>query len=359
MNSRPAASFAHLIRSQESGLIAVILVLGALLTWLGGSVQIKERDPQTGRVIGVVEVNKFLQPANLDIVLKNCSWIAIMAVGATILIISGGIDLSVGAAYCLAAVCGALVFRSFGPEGAGAGSPGLGVALGVLTCLGVGLSCGLVNGALVVGLKVHPFIITLGTMSVFRGLAFLCTSGQTVTGFTPGFGQAMRATWADFTIWPIAILMLVVVIGHVFLTRMIVGRELFAIGGNETAARYAGVRVGPVRVLAFVLAGAAAGIAAVVTLGVFGAADSSTGPGYELDVIAAAVVGGASLSGGRGTALGALLGAIVIQLIANGMVILGIDQNYTRIIQGAVIIAAVVLDRLTLRFGARQMALPA
>lgn len=133
------------------------------------------------------------------------------------------------------------------------------------------------------------------------------------------------------------------------------GRGIYAVGGNETASLFSGLQVGRIKVIVFILAGLTAGVAAVITLGVFGSADSSTGRGYELDVIAAAVVGGASLSGGRGTALGAVLGAIVIQLIANGIVILEIDQNYTEIIKGAVIILAVVLDRFSTTLSERRL----
>ncbi len=340
---------------QESGLILVILLLALVLSVLGGSVQLKQRDPDTGRVIDTTTVNKFLQSANLDNILKNCSWIAIMAVGATILIVCGGIDLSIGASYCLAAVCGAMVLRHFGPDGPAAGGNALGLALGIAGALAVGAACGLVNGALIVGLRVHPFIITLGTMSIYRGVAFIATQAQAVTGYPPALGTALRATWLDFTVGPIVVMLVVVLLGRVVLTNLIVGRELFAVGGNEIAAHYSGVRVGRVKLLAYTLAGLSAGIAAVVTLGVFGSADSSTGRGYELDVIAAAVVGGASLSGGRGAALGALLGTIVIQLIANGTVILGVDQNYTEIIKGAVIIAAVVLDQMAGRLSARRL----
>jgi len=344
------------LRAKETGLVAVILLLGALLAAFGGSITRKTRDPQTGVVTGQVEVNKFLQKANLDIIIKNSSWTAVMAVGATILIISGGIDLSIGSIYCLAAVSGAMFLRAFGPTGGGADSAGGWVVLGgiALTIL-VGMACGLANGAMVVLLRVHPFIITLGTMSIFRGIAFVTTKAQAVTAYPPIFGEVFRHTVYDFTLVPIGIVLLVVLAGYVFLQHAVSGRFVYAVGGNETASLFSGIRVSRIKVLVFALAGLTGGVAAVISLGIFGSADSSTGRGYELDVIAAAVVGGASLSGGRGTALGALLGALVIQLIANGIVILRIDQNYTEIIKGAVIILAVVLDRLSTSMGERRL----
>jgi ribose transport system permease protein len=347
------ATLSKIIRAKETGLVAVILLLALLLTVFGGTVRRRIPDPNDPSRTTQVEVNKFLQRANIDQNLKNCSWIAIMAVGVTVVIIAGGIDLSIGASYCLAAVAGALVLRGAWIDTTP--SPGWFVPAGILVCLLVGTLCGLANGAMVTMLRVHPFIITLGTMSIFRGIAFVSTTGQSVTDFPPWFGDTVRATLGEFTIAPLIVMLLVVVAGEVYLRHMAAGREVYAVGGNELAARFSGVRVSRIKLTVFTIGGFSAGVAAVVTLGIFGSADSSTGRGYELDVIAAAVVGGASLSGGRGTALGALLGALVIQLIANGIVILKIDQAYTEIIKGAVIILAVVLDRFSASLSERRL----
>jgi ribose/xylose/arabinose/galactoside ABC-type transport system permease subunit len=346
-----AGAYKRIFKAKETGLLLVILLLGTLLSIFGGTITQKVRDPQSHKVVAQREINKFLQPANIDSVIKNASWTAVMAVGLTILIISGAIDLSIGAIYCLAAVAGALLMQWLGPSGAHSGTPTALVALaGIILTLAVGVLCGLANGGMVVLLRVHPFIVTLGTMSIFRGIAFVITQGQAVTNFPESFGTISRTTIHDFTLMPMIVLACVVLVGHVFLKHTVHGRGVYALGGNETACIFSGLNVGRIKLLVFTLAGLTGGIAAVITLGIFGSADSSTGRGYELDVIAAAVVGGASLTGGRGTALGALLGALVIQLIANGIVILEIDQNYTEIIKGAVIILAVVLDRLSARF---------
>lgn len=346
----------NVFRAKETGLIVVILVLGTLLAVFGGSVSVRQRDPATGRVTGQVQVNKFLQRANFDNILKNCSWTAVMAVGATALIISGGIDLSIGSIYCLAAVSGAMLLRWLGPSGPHpAVSAAWVVPLGIFVTVAVGALCGLTNGLMVVLLRVHPFIITLGTMSIFRGIAFVTTRAQAVTDYPPAFGEVFRGTVYELTVIPIGIIVLVALFGGVFLRDTVTGRGVYAVGGNEVASLFSGLRVGRIKAIVFVLAGLTGGIAAVISLGIFGSADSSTGRGYELDVIAAAVVGGASLSGGRGSALGAVLGAIVIQLIANGIVILEIDQNYTEIIKGAVIIVAVMLDRFSATLGERRL----
>lgn len=341
--------------AQEFGLVAVIIALCILLSALGGTVQKRQRNPQTGEVTQV-EVNKFFQHANIDNVLKYCSWTAVMAVGATILIIAGGIDLSIGAIYCLAAVSGALFLRAFGETGPFAGgSPGVVTAAGIALTVVVGGLCGAANGLLVVLLRVHPFIITLGTMLIFRGIAFVTTKAQAITDFPAEFGTVFRGTCFEITYFPLVLMLGVVATGYVFLRFTVVGRKNYAIGGNEVAARFSGVHVGRAKMLAYTLCGLTGGIAAVIALGVFGSADSSTGRGYELDVIAAAVVGGASLTGGRGTAIGALLGTLVIQLITNGILVLEIDMNYSEIIKGVVIIVAVVLDRVSASLNERRL----
>jgi ribose/xylose/arabinose/galactoside ABC-type transport system permease subunit len=359
--ARPART--RSLRFQEGGLLLVIFLLGALLTWKGGSVKMpvfetnadgeRVRAFTTGtdgeRVPVFVERNKFLNAQNLAQLAKDTSFIAIMAVGATFVIISGGIDLSVGASYALASVLGALVFRHFGPEGAqSAAAAWLALPLGMATCVGVAALCGLANGGMIVALRVHPFIITLGTMAIFRGVAFVITKGQSIGQFPASFLDVIR--WHvgnDLSVVPMAVMVIVALLGGVHLSRMGTGRRIYAIGGNELASQYSGIRVNRVKLWVYLVSGVTAGIAALLSLGYYGGATSGDGQGYELNVIAAAVVGGASLSGGRGTALGALLGALLIQMISSGIVILGIDQNYSQIIIGAVLILAVVLHRFS------------
>lgn len=331
-------------RFTEAGLLGVVLALGLLLSVFGGSIQTRDRSTGQPRT-----VNKFLRADNLDKLAKNTSFFAIMAVGATLVIIAGGIDLSVGSIYCLAAVCGAMFLHRFGPQGAGAGaSPAWVVPGAILICLGVGTLCGLLNGLGVVLLRVHPFVITLGTMAIYRGVAFVMTKAQAFTHFPPQFTDGLIRYEAAPNLYPVpmALMIAVTVIAALYLKFSVTGRQIFAIGGNEQAARYSGLPVERVKLKVYALGGLMAGIAAMIMLGYYGAASSDAGKGYELDVIAAAVVGGASLVGGRGSALGALLGALVIQMIANGIIILDVDQNYSQIIIGAVIVVAVVLDRL-------------
>lgn len=299
------------------------------------------------------QVNKFFNKNNLIIVATTASFIAVMAVGMTGIIAMGGIDLSIGSIYALSGVTGAMVLHWM--EQAHPGAPGWQtIPLGVATCCLVGAVCGTINGAATVGLRVHPFIITLGGMAVFRGIAFVTTQGQSIGGF-PASYTAGGFKLAAFGINPVpSLVMIVIAIAGAFVgSRTVFGRRTYAIGGNESAARYAGIPVGRVKVQLFIIVGALAGLSASMMCGYFGGSSSGDGNGYELRVIAASVVGGASLSGGRGSPLGAMLGAIVMQLIDNGIVVLGIDSNYTNIVIGLAIVLAVVVDQTKTRVFAK------
>jgi len=348
----------------EGGLILVIIALGLLLAIFGGSVQLPkfetapdgkrvrafEMNASGQKVPAFVTVNKFFNPRTLVQIAKDTSFFAIMAIGMTVVIITGGIDLSVGAIYALASVCGALVLSPYGPSG-GAGA----TVLGIIVTIVVGTFLGFLNGAMITAFNVHPFIITLGTMAIYRGIAFVQTNGQSIGGFPEAFRAFVRQEVSGLTLVPLIVMIIVVIVGGIFLSQLSIGRKVYAVGGNEIASRYSGIRVGFVKLLAYTLSGLAAGIAAVLSLGYYGAGSSGDGQGYELNVIAATVVGGASLVGGKGTALGALLGAIILQMISNGLVILNIPQNYSQIVIGVVVIAAVLLDQLNAVLAKRSL----
>ena len=300
-------------------------------------------------VIRKFQANKFLNAANLLSVLTAASFIAIMAVGMTGIIVSGGIDLSVGSIYAFAAVIGAFALRSVvGTSSAPIDGANMlwAITVTVAVCCAVGAVCGFVNGFASVGLKVHPFIITLGGMAVYRGIAFVSTGGQTIGPFPDSYITSFgKLQLFGITPIPMVLMFLVAGIGYFVLSKTVFGRRVYAIGGNEIAAKYAGVPVGAAKVQLFVICGMLAGLSAALYLGYYGAGSSDAGQGYELNVIAAAVVGGASLSGGRGSAIGAVLGAIVIQLIDNSILMLSIDQNYKNIVIGLAIVLAVVVDQ--------------
>src|SRR4051812_38279951 len=231
----PASTIIRRLRFQEAGLVLVILVLGALLAFFGGSVTVpkmqtnaqgeRERVFRTNaageRELVTVERNKFLNVQSLASLAKDTSFIAVMAVGATFVIISGGIDLSVGAIYALVSVLGALVLHYYGPDGsAAARSPWFGISLGILTCVGVSLICGFLNGGMTVALKVHPFIITLGTMSIYRGIAFVITKGQSVGIFPQMFRDLVGWEIGDgLRLVPCYVMVIAAVLAGIYLRR--------------------------------------------------------------------------------------------------------------------------------------------
>jgi ribose transport system permease protein len=348
----------------EGGLILAMVVLGLLLAVFGGSVnrpklqagpdgrqaRVMVTGPDGQQTPAFVTVNKFFNPETIIQIAKDTSFFAIMAVGMTFVIITAGIDLSVGSIYALASVCGALVLNQYGSSG-GTGAMLVGIAVTVV----VGVLCGLVNGSMIVAFNVHPFIITLGTMAIYRGIAFVQTSGQSIGEFPIAFRNFVKQEFNGLSLVPMIVMIIVMIIGGIVLAKMAIGRKVYAIGGNETASRYSGIRVGAVKILVYTISGLTAGIAAVLSLGYYGAGSSGDGQGYELNVIAAAVVGGASLVGGKGTALGALLGAIILQMITNGLVILNIPQNYSQIVIGLVVIAAVLFDQFNAWLANRRL----
>lgn len=342
--SRTRSRARSLLATQELGLMLVIAALLVLLTSLAGS----HFDRRAGEM-----VNSFWNSYTLLQTVTDASFFAIMAVGATMVIISGGIDLSVGSIYALAGVTMALVLRAIGPMGDGAT---LIVGLGV--CLLVGMLAGLANGLMVVGLRVHPFIITLGTMWILRGIAFVISRAESIL-VPPSLTEAVKGSLgldAALSPVPMVVMVLVTIAGAVYLTRTVMGRHVFAFGGSPEASRYSGLRLDRIQIGVYVVSGLTAGLAAFLGIGYYGSASSGDATGYELYVIAAAVVGGASLSGGKGSALGAMLGAFLIVLIRQSIRTLRFDQNYEWIIIGCAIIVAVVLDRWSSRVTANRLA---
>jgi ribose/xylose/arabinose/galactoside ABC-type transport system permease subunit len=267
-------------------------------------------------------------------------------------IISGGIDLSVGSVYALAGVATAMTLRAVG-----ALDPAASIALGLTVSLGIGLVCGAVNGALVVGLGVHPFIITLGTMWIVRGIAFVGSNAESILLPRSLTNVAKASLGLGDSLYPVPMLVmiLVAVAGSVYLIQTVGGRRVFAVGGNPEASRFSGVPIGRVKIVVFILSGLTAGLAAFMGASFYGSASCADATGYELYVIASAVVGGASLLGGKGSAAGALLGALLIVLIRQSIRTLHFDQNYEWIIIGCAIIIAVVLDQASARFTVKRL----
>ena len=334
----------RILASQQAGLVLVIVLLGIVLSTFAGT----HLDRTTGQ-----PVNDFLNSYTLIQTATDASFFAVMAVGATMVIISGGIDLSVGSIYALSGVAMALVLR-----GAATQSGAATVLLGLAVSLGVGLACGAINGLMVVGLRVHPFIITLGTMWVLRGVAFVVSGAESIL-LPPALTRVAKASLGlAQSLYPVPMLVMVAVTvcGAIYLTQTVMGRHIFAFGGNPEASRFSGLRLPRIQASVFVISGLTAGIAAFMGASFYGSASCVDATGYELYVIASAVVGGASLSGGKGSAVSAMLGALLIVLIRQSIRTLHFDQNYEWIIIGCAIIVAVVLDQASARFAARRLA---
>jgi ribose transport system permease protein len=296
---------------------------------------------------------RFATSGNLELMLRQTAVVGTAALGMTLVIISGGIDLSVGANIALSTVVIASTLLSFGGR-----APTLAAFAGVATSAAAGLFIGL----LVTGLRLSPFIVTLGTWGAYRGLAKGLAGNTRVYPAPLEDPDAWRDTWLSGLIdtlpesrrWMLlppgvwAMIVLAVLMACVLrYTRF--GRHVFAIGSNEQTARLCGVRIGLTKVLIYLVAGALVGIAAVLDFSYTGAGDPVGRMGAELDVIAAVVIGGASLSGGQGSVLGSLVGALIMTMVANGCTKLGLPNWVQEIVTGGIIIFAVTLDRLRQR----------
>ena len=279
----------------------------------------------------------FLTVTNLSSVVRQTAVINVMALGMTLVIISGGIDLSVGSILAMGGLFGTMMMQ--------AGQPVLvGVAVGLLT----GCLCGFVNGTLVTRLKINPFIVTLGTMGIIRGLTLLISNGLPVHQVPKEFsylGEGMLLG-VPFVLWLLVICALAV---HVILEHTRLGRYAFAIGSNPDAAYYAGIPVNFHTVAVYSICGMLTGLAGMIEASRLMTGQPTAGQGYELQAIAAVVIGGGSLRGGEGTVLGTLVGAFIMGLLANGSDLLGISPYLQQAIIGAVIILAVTVDELRKR----------
>ena len=310
-------------------------------------------------------VPTFLSTANLILMSKHVALNAFLAMGMTFVIITGGIDLSVGSIVGLCAmVAGFLVLNGIDLQ--------IGYTLYfnvpeiILITLGVGVLVGALNGLLITKLNVAPFIATLGTLYVARGAALLSSDGRTFpnlvgnpdlgnTGF--GYLGAGRILGLPVSVW----LLIVVALGAAYLARYTpLGRHIFAVGGNERAARISGVRVNMVKMFVYMFSGFCAAIVGLIISSELMASHPATGESFELNAIAAAVLGGTSMSGGRGTIGGTIVGAFVIGILSDGLVMMGVSSFWQMVIKGLVIIVAVVVDqaqrRLQQRVALMQMA---
>ena len=279
----------------------------------------------------------FLTVSNLLNIAEQTSINAIVAVGMTFVILSGGIDLSVGSIVALAGVVLGLALRDEQP-----------LALALALTLAAGLVCGLVNGLLVSLGGLPPFIVTLGTMSIARGAALLVTEGRPISGFAASF-RVLATGRVGFVPAPVIATAVVYLAAHVALAGTTFGRYVYAIGGNEEATRLSGVAVRFHKTMIYGVSGLMSAIAAVMLTARLNSAQPIAGINYELDAIAATVIGGTSLMGGEGTLGGTLVGALIMGVLRNGLNLLGVSSFLQQIVIGGVIVVAVLLDTVLKR----------
>jgi ribose transport system permease protein len=276
----------------------------------------------------------FLTVANLLNVMEQTAINAIVAVGMTYVIISAGIDLSVGSLLALSGVVLALALKADWP-----------VPIAMAAAVGAGGLAGLGNGAGIAFGRLPPFIMTLGMMSVARGAALLITDGRPVSGFGAGFRSLATGHVAGIPA-PIVLTLAIYVVAHLALSRTRFGRYVYGIGGNEEATRLSGVPVRFHKTMVYGVSGVASAVAAILLTARLNTAQPIAGINYELDAIAATVIGGTSLSGGEGSLGGTLIGALTMGVLRNGLNLLGVSSFLQQIVIGVVIIVAVLVDRL-------------
>jgi ribose transport system permease protein len=289
--------------------------------------------------------DRFLTPDNGWNILRQISVNLCLSVGMTLVILSGGIDLSCGAILALAGAMAAGLLKN------GLAIPGTELLLqfttsgAILAGVLVGGAAGWVNGFAITRFSLPPFVATLGMFSIARGLTMLWTGGFPITGLGDGFGHLGTGTFLGMPM-PVWIMLALTAVFIVVTKRTRFGRHLYAVGGNERAARLTGLNVSRIKLAVYTLAGALAGVAGLIVTARLDSAQPNAGLGYELDSIAAVVIGGTSLSGGRGSIWGTVLGCLIIGVLNNGLFLLNVSPFWQQVIKGLVILLAVALDKM-------------
>ncbi|MDX7951951.1 ribose ABC transporter permease [Lichenihabitans sp. Uapishka_5] len=322
------------------GMLPILILIGLMFQFLSGYVD-------TGNVSQAFSSGRFLSPLNLSTVAQQAAVNTVLAAGMTFVILTGGIDLSVGSMLAVSAMTALIV--SLLP---GVGTIGFGI-LAILAGLATGLVFGLINGTLISAMRLPPFIVTLGSLTAVRGIARLLGQDQTV--FNSDLPFAFIGNGSLFGVsWLIVIAVLVIVVSWFILRRTVLGVHIYAVGGNPDAARLSGIKVWAVLLFAYGASGLLSGLGGVMQAARLYAANGlQLGTSYELDAIAAVILGGTSFVGGVGSIVGTLVGALIIAVLANGLILTGVSDVWQFIIKGLVIIGAVALDRYRMSGGAR------
>ena len=317
-----SAALRDIFARQEFGVVLILLVMVVFLS---------------------LYTDTFLTSTNIFNILRAFSWIAISAFGQCLVIITGGVDLSVGSLMGLSGLASAMLLVR-----------GVPVPIAVLGGLAVGLIVGVANGLMITKGKLPPFIATLGTLLMARGLCNGLTGGWPVRDLPQSFrtlGQHDIPLGNLGVPLPLIFMLILAVISSLFLSRTTWGYRIYALGGNEQATRLSGISTDKVKIMVYSICGLLTAIGGVLMTARLGVAAPTAGTAYELDVIAAAVVGGTSFSGGEGTILGVLVGAAIMQVLRTGLVLVGVSAYWLQAVQGLVIVVAIMLDQLRKRRG--------
>ncbi|GAA0069053.1 ribose ABC transporter permease [Clostridium sardiniense] len=275
----------------------------------------------------------FLTVANITNVFTQVSVNAIIAVGMTFVILTGGIDLSVGSTLAISGALGASIIKSTGN-----------MVLAIIVAAVVGIAIGLVNGILIAKGKLQAFIVTLATMTIFRGATLVFTNGTPISKLPESFLKIGNAKLGFIPV-PVIITIVIAAISIYILSQTRFGRYLYALGGNEESAKLSGINTDKIKVLTYVVSGFVSAIAGVIITSRIGSASPNAGVGFELDAIAAVVIGGTSLAGGEGKISGTIIGALIIGVLNNGLNLMNVSPFYQSIVKGLVILIAVLLDK--------------
>jgi ribose transport system permease protein len=277
----------------------------------------------------------FLKVKNILNILLQSATIGIMAVGASFVIISGGIDLSNSSIMALTGVFAALIQSKS-------------LALSILASLAAGLLFGYLNGVIITKMKVQPFILTLGSGMVLRGLAFVITNGEPIYGVSDAFYTIGGGSIGIIPV-PVLILFVIIILAQILLKHRKFGRYTYALGGNEEAARLSGIKTDSIKISVYCISGILAALSGIILTARLISADCTAGTGYEMDAVAAVVIGGTSLKGGKGTIIGTVIGILLIQVVSNGLNILDVSPYVQKVVKGAIIMLAVMSDRLQVK----------
>lgn len=276
---------------------------------------------------------RFLSITNIRNVLTQVSVNAVIAIGMSFVILTGGIDLSVGSILAVSGAVAASIMKSTGN-----------LFLAIIVALTIGCLIGLINGALVSKGRIQAFIVTLATMTIFRGVTYVYTNGTPISGLGQSFSGIGNKAFLGLPI-PVVFMVIVFGIGFYVLSQTRYGRYLYALGGNEDSARLSGINTSKIKTLVYVISGATAALSGIIVTSRIGSASPNAGVGFELDAIAAVVLGGTSLAGGEGSVVGTIIGALIIGVLNNGLNLMNVSPFYQAIVKGLVILLAVMVEK--------------